>query len=80
MSELARIRWRCRRGLMELEIVLERFLRTHYPSLDEAGRAAFDDLLAYSDAEFWQLVGGGADLNQADNSPHSALVALLRQC
>jgi antitoxin CptB len=80
MSELARIRWRCRRGLMELEIVLERFLIAHYANLDEEGRANFDELLAYSDAELWQLVASDKNTCLDDNSPRSALVAQLREC
>ena len=33
MSEIDRIRWSCRRGLLELDLVLQRFLNDHYLSL-----------------------------------------------
>ena len=34
MSEVDRIRWHCRRGLLELDIVLARFLDRHLDDLD----------------------------------------------
>ncbi|MDH5633640.1 MAG: succinate dehydrogenase assembly factor 2 [Gammaproteobacteria bacterium] len=32
-EEMARLRWRCRRGLLELDLVFEQFIRHQYPSL-----------------------------------------------
>lgn len=77
MSELDRVRWRCRRGLMELEIVLDRFLLMHYEFLSEAERAAFDELLTYQDADLWPLVSGEGD---EPDALKGRLVALLRRC
>ena len=48
-EELRRLRWRCRRGLLELDIVLQRFLDRGYAGLDEHQRRAFSDLLELSD-------------------------------
>ena len=55
---MERVRWRCRRGLLELDIVLGRFIEQHYPGLDEAQRLAFDVLLDMPDAELWDMIGG----------------------
>jgi len=77
MSELRRVRWRCRRGLMELEIILDRILRVHYPSLSEAEHAAFNALLTYQDADLWSLVAG--EINEPEEIK-SRLISLLRQC
>ena len=33
MSELDRIRWNCRRGLLELDLILEKFLERHLERL-----------------------------------------------
>ncbi|HEY5993198.1 MAG TPA: succinate dehydrogenase assembly factor 2 [Gallionellaceae bacterium] len=55
---LDRIRWRCRRGLLELDIVLGRFVERHYAGLDQAGRAAFDALLDMPDAGLWDMITG----------------------
>lgn len=77
MSELARVRWRCRRGLMELEIILDRFLQAHYAALSAAEHAAFNELLTYQDADLWSLVSGEA---REPEEIKSKLINLLRQC
>jgi antitoxin CptB len=56
MKELERVRWRCRRGMLELDIVLGRFVERHYEELDTAGREAFDALLDMPDAELWDII------------------------
>ncbi len=48
-EELRRLRWRCRRGLLELDIILQRFLDNDFSSLDKSQRQAFNDLLDVSD-------------------------------
>ena len=58
MKELERVRWRCRRGLLELDIVLGRFIEQRYPVLDTGQRTVFDELLDLPDTELWDLVTG----------------------
>lgn len=58
MSEFDRVRWRCRRGLLELDIVLNRFLDSHYERLNAGERAALNRLLELPDNELWDLVAG----------------------
>ena len=59
-KELDRIRWRCRRGLLELDIVLGCFVEQSYAELDEAGREVFDALLDMPDTELWDMIAGRA--------------------
>jgi antitoxin CptB len=47
--EVLRLRWQCRRGMLELDLLLNRFLETGYPDLGEAERVTFNRLLAYQD-------------------------------
>ncbi|MCC5857415.1 MAG: succinate dehydrogenase assembly factor 2 [Ectothiorhodospiraceae bacterium] len=49
MNELSRLRWRCRRGMRELDLLLERFLDGGYQQLSEAEQADFDRLLDCQD-------------------------------
>jgi len=56
MKELERVRWRCRRGLLELDIVLGRFAEQHYEGLDEAQQIAFDVLLDLPDNVLWDMI------------------------
>ncbi len=55
---LQRVRWRARRGLLELDIVLGRFIDKHYAQLDEAGRQAFEALLDMPDNPLWDMIAG----------------------
>ena len=46
---IARLRWRCRRGLLELDLVLLRFLEQTYSTLNAAEQQIFQELLALPD-------------------------------
>ena len=50
-TELARLRWRCRRGLHELDGVLESFARTELATLDAADLARFERILDLPDPD-----------------------------
>jgi antitoxin CptB len=53
---LERVRWRCRRGLLELDIVLGRFVLQRYAAMDNEQRVVFDELLDLPDTELWDLI------------------------
>jgi len=48
-DEISRLRWRCRRGTRELDLILQRFLERGHGALDEAGRRRFERLLECED-------------------------------
>ncbi len=48
-AEAARLRWQCRRGMLELDLLLNQFLDTGFMRLDAARRAEFVRLLGYQD-------------------------------
>jgi antitoxin CptB len=56
MKEFERARWRCRRGLLELDIILQRFMDRHYAELDEQELAQFERLLDLPDNDLWDLI------------------------
>jgi len=56
MKELERVRWRCRRGMLELDIILGRFIEQHYASLNKAQQAALDRLLDMPDPTLWDMI------------------------
>ncbi len=56
MRELERARWRCRRGLLELDIVLQRFMDEHYARLSETELRQFEMLLDLSDNDLWEMI------------------------
>jgi len=57
-DRLNRIRWRSRRGMLENDLVLTRFLDGRGPSLTEDEVAMLDRLLDLSDNELWDLIAG----------------------
>ncbi len=76
-AELNRLRWHCRRGMLENDLVLERFMEQHGPALEGERLAAFQRLLALSDADLWALICG----RTAAEDPAEAEVArLLQRC
>jgi antitoxin CptB len=56
MRKLERARWRCRRGLLELDIVLQRFMDAYYVKLDEAELRQFEILLDLPDNDLWDMI------------------------
>jgi antitoxin CptB len=74
-TELARLRWRCRRGLLENDLILERFMEARGPRISDDEVAGLDRLLQLSDNELWDLLAGRAEPDDAALTP---LVAALR--
>lgn len=56
--DLAKLRWRCRRGLLELDVLLQRFLDRRYGELMPPEREAFEQLLALPDPELLGYLRG----------------------
>ena len=56
MKEQERARWRCRRGLLELDIVLQRFMDEHYARLNETELQQFETLLDLPDNDLWEMI------------------------
>ena len=57
-AELGRLRWRCRRGMRELDVLLVRYLERDWPAAGQAERTAFRDLLEWQDPEINALLLG----------------------
>jgi antitoxin CptB len=74
-DDVERLRWQCRRGMLELDLLLNRFLDRGYDALDPAGRSAFIRLLGYEDQilQDW-LIGHAVPAEPA----LSALVVKIR--
>ncbi len=55
-EEPNRLRWQCRRGLLELDLVLEHFLERHLDQLQGEYLASFKTLLDYTDNDLLDLI------------------------
>lgn len=50
-KRIERIRWRCRRGLLELDLLLQRFMDKYGSQLNEQQISQFESLLSLSDKD-----------------------------
>lgn len=57
-NELQRLRWQCRRGLLELDLLLKWFVDRSYAALSEAEQEAFRRLLAQPDPALLAWIQG----------------------
>jgi len=55
----SRLRWRCRRGTKELDIILLRFLDTEYSRISAEEQGAFESLLNEQDPDLAGWLWGG---------------------
>jgi antitoxin CptB len=74
VKEWERARWRCRRGLLELDIVLQRFMDRHYAALDEEKLCEFEALLDLPDNDLWEMIAR----NDAANGKQQHVLRLLQ--
>ena len=61
------LRWQSRRGLLELDLLLEKFWQEHGGELSEQETQRLSDLLLLSDDELWRLLKKPPD-NDNDNA------------
>jgi antitoxin CptB len=53
-----KVRWQCRRSLLELDLVLARFLEKDFDCLNDDQVADLEDLLRCDDYDLWAMVNG----------------------
>lgn len=59
-EEVARLRWQCRRGMLELDLLLNRYLDSGFQQLDPQARVDFVRLLGYQDQIIYDWLMGQA--------------------
>lgn len=74
-AELNRVRWRCRRGHLELDLWLQRFVDRHYAGLNERERDRFARLLREPDDRLWNWL---VQQSTTDDAEFKELVAKIR--
>ena len=70
-AAIRRMEWRCRRGMLEMDLLFVDFVSRYLPRLNQVQIAALDKLLDLPDNELWNLVSG------ADNSNDEATLEVL---
>ena len=74
-TRVKRVRWRCRRGMLENDLILARFLDAGADALTEDDIANLDRLLHMTDDALWAVLSGRADVDDPALEP---FVARLR--
>lgn len=75
ISALSQLRWRCRRGMLELDLLLNVFLDKKYVSIDIQQKELFEVLLDYPDQVLFDLL---MNKMQAADDGMAELVKLIR--
>jgi antitoxin CptB len=70
-NELRRLRWRCRRGMRELDQLMLRYLDQRWLSADAVERAEFEALLECEDDRLWRWFMGR---EIPEDAKHASLV------
>lgn len=54
LPSLPQLKWQCRRGMLELDLLFEAFVEQRYEQLSTDDKALFVELLTYSDQDLQQ--------------------------
>ncbi|MCP4391735.1 MAG: succinate dehydrogenase assembly factor 2 [Gammaproteobacteria bacterium] len=66
MTELSRLRWLCRRGMKELDLVMSGYLEHYYPNASSEDQARFRALLDMPDPDLYGLLLGRSKSDQPE--------------
>lgn len=75
-AAVRRMEWRCRRGMLEMDLLFVDFVRRYLPSLNEAQITALDKLLDLPDNQLWSLVSE-ASISESDDEGDLATSQVL---
>jgi antitoxin CptB len=71
-----RLRWHCRRALLELDLLFQRFWEKRGEMLDQKSAAVLERLLVLEDHDLWDLISGRT---QTDDADIVGLIGILRE-
>ena len=74
-QEKARLAWHCRRGMLELDLILQRFLQQGIDNLNSEQLKAFDSLLNCTDPELFAWFMGH---EEPQDKGLTEIVAIIR--
>jgi len=76
-QELNHLRWQCRRGLLELDLLLERFLEKYRDRLQVEHLSSFKTLLDFADNDLLDLIRARTECT---DSRLAEVVGWMRNC
>jgi antitoxin CptB len=77
---LSRLKWRCRRGLLENDLFIERFFRTHEETITSSMAAGLQTLMDLADNDLLDLLLARKDPQGDTDTPEvREVLALMRR-
>ena len=61
---LNKLRWKSRKGIRELDILLQNYLDTHYSSLDSLDKKLFEEILEIDTYDLLNAISGKSSYNK----------------
>ena len=61
---LNKLRWKSRKGIRELDILLQNYLETHYTSLDSLDKKLFEEILEIDTYDLLNAISGKSSYNE----------------
>ena len=74
-TEYAELKWRCRRGMLELDILLNTYLDRNYEAMTARQGSVFSEVLDYPDQVLFDLLLGNM---QSSDTEVSRLISEIR--
>ena len=74
-GKFGKLRWHCRRGLLELDLILEKFVARHLENLDAGQIAVLQELLALPDNDLFDIV---MERMAVPDARYDAMLKMLR--
>lgn len=75
MDKIKRLQWQCRRGMLEVDLVVKRYLAEGYVQASEVEQACFEELLTEGDQVLFNWFTGKA----APDKRYAELVLKMRK-
>jgi antitoxin CptB len=66
LMNIARVRWACRRGMLELDVLFQPFVEAHYQDLSDQDKLDFIRLLTCEDPELFAWFMGHEQCPDSD--------------
>ena len=61
---LNKLRWKSRKGIRELDILLQHYIATHYSSLDSLDKKLFEEILEIDTYDLLNAISGKSSYNE----------------
>lgn len=75
LAKKKQLQWQCRRGMLEIDLILKRYLSESYLEADEAEQQLFEALLAENDQQLFLWFTG----REEPTSKYEHLICKLRK-